>query len=211
MAGFPGWLGDQGYINGGQSAFGAGGAAGPAIQNSSFPTYYNYGQIRGSMSGGLGFWGSGGSDNSGLMSGLTNPVRNTYPNAAWTGLLGPVWYGPSQNSGRNNVVAATYFYRMFVSNNGAPYSAHLYGACDNQFTGYFVNASGLQSGAALGGFNGVANAYTTTYSTANFTIPTGVTVIVIQILNSATSVHGFNIRLRTSAFVDVTHPSMWYI
>lgn len=200
--GFPGGAGDyQSQDPAGQSAFGAGGAAGQAIVNSGVPQWGDYGAIRGRFDG-FGSWIGGGVNNQGLFTSHYNtPVFNTPRAGIWTSLLGPIWYWDVQNSGINNQPVGVKTFYMFYSNTGAPITCHLYGAVDDTLTGLIVNGVVTAPGTSMG--------FAATYQTNPFTIATGINVIVINVSN-ATGLAGFNLRLRNASNTDLMHPSMWY-
>ena len=208
IEGYDGFYGNLSLANISFSAPGAGGARGVAITNSGVPQWYNYGKILGSW-GAWGFWAAGGSDFSGLFTTHTNPVHGTYLNAAYTSTVGLQWYGPSKQSGINNIAAGSYTYYTYYTNPGSSFSAHLYGCVDNYISNMQVNGSNVTVGAM--GTN-VASNYTGTNSTNSFTLVTGINVIRITVENVGSSASAFNLRIRrTSDSAIMSAASSWWM
>jgi hypothetical protein len=203
--GQPGGAPDQGYVNGGQSAVGAGGAAGHAISNGSYITWMAHGSILGSVDN-WGVWGNAGSDFTTQMGGrFTQSLANSL-HPAWTSGLAAPWYWNTTTASTNGATAAGNITASIMVDNttGSPITAHLYGSVDNSLVSLTVNGVGVTPGTAMG--------YTITYQTNNFTLATGVNVVTVVLNNASPSVAGFNLRVRrTSDNAVLAGPNSWFI
>lgn len=208
--GQPGAPGTSAWLQGSFDpiATGTPGAAGPggsSLSGGGNITWMNYGSVIGNVDS-WGTWGGGNSNFIGLMASITSSLE-TYMAVTWTIAAGDRWYWNVQNAGQINVPATTFTTYMVYSNtSGSNITGHVYGAVDNLMTALSVNGAGI----SIGTFPGAA--FASTYQTGDFTLVPGVNVIAVTVQNTASSVAGFNFRIRrTSDNLVLAGPNGWFI
>jgi len=197
-----GLYGDLLYANGGYSAPGTGGLAGLAISGGNYISWYYHGTLVGSVDS-FGIYVLG-TDYTSNMGTRKNYVQGTPLNGAWTGALGSPWYWNVKNAGITNVPGASITFSTILTNNtGVSFNAHLYGAVDDSLVSMTLNGVGVAPGTAMG--------YPTVYSTNNFVLPQGMSVLTVVLNNASFSSAGFNLRVRrTSDNLVIGGPTGWF-